>query len=250
MVRAYWWRHPNGTRNFGDELSALLLKHYCGLDVEWASPSEADLVCAGSILDVLPQTGFQGIVAGSGKLKSSTKIDLYHAAVLGLRGRLTFQDTILAPTAAPVLGEPGLMASEMVAPYGKKLWRFGLVPHWSDSDGALCKKFRHLDPHVIDATQSPHEVLAEIGSCEKIIASSLHAIAAADSYHIPRRLERFPNIDHPYEGGEYKFLDYHSALSMPCEFDESAVLAPKEKIEELKCEIFTMLQEVALLCRA
>ena len=46
---------------------------------------EADLVCAGSVLDALPQTGFQGIVAGAGKLKGSTHTDLYHATVLGLR---------------------------------------------------------------------------------------------------------------------------------------------------------------------
>ena len=142
------------------------------------------------------------------------------------------------------------MAAEMVAPYQRKLWRFGLVAHWSDAEGTLYKKFRHLDPHVIDVTKSPQEVLAEIGSCEKIIASSLHAIAAADSYGIPRRLERFPRIDHPWEGGRFKLDDYHSALEMPCEFDELAILAPKEKIEDLKCGIFTMLQEVTSLCRA
>jgi pyruvyltransferase len=248
-VRTYWWQHPSGRRNFGDELASLLIPHFCGVDIEWQTPSVADLVTTGSVLDVLPQKGWTGVVAGSGKLHSKTKTDLSQATVLGLRGKLTLADVKLPLDCHPVLGDPGLLVNEITEPR-RGFWKLGVVPHWTDcGTGLLFKKFAHLDPHYIDPTMEPERVLHEIGSCEKIVASSLHALIAADAFGIPRRAERFEKMTTPYEGNEWKWHDYSSVLGMPLEFDKPAVMAPRETVESIQAHLFDEFQTLARILR-
>ena len=197
--------------NFGDALAPLLLDHFCDAHLEWAPAHEASVITIGSILEHLPPK-WAGYVCGAGKLREDSVIDLSHATVLALRGPLTARGIKGNYT----LGDPGLLADELVGPQ-EKLYDLGVVPHWKDK--ALWAKFRLMfrwRPSVtlryINPSHDPLEVVAEIGRCRKIVTSSLHGLVTADAFGIPRRLELASELLNDTEGGDFKFRDYHQSI--------------------------------------
>ncbi len=231
-VLAYWWsQRPN----FGDLLSPLLIQRFAGITPVWAPPENADLVCAGSVLDVLP-LGWTGVVAGSGVLHEHTRIDLRHATILGLRGKLTWELAQSGNKTDAVLGDPGLLVAEFV-PAVEKKHKVGVLPHWTDVELA----YRFPDAHHISSAADPFTVIGEIASCEQLIASSLHGAVVADSFHMPRQVEPF--APKKYEGGTFKFHDYASGLGFPMKFGEMQSV-PKELIDARQSELFGMFERL------
>jgi hypothetical protein len=233
LVTAYWW---NERPNYGDTLTPLLLDRFSDLNAMWAPAEFAEIIVVGSILEHLPKE-WNGMVLGAGKLKQFSDIDLAKAKILGLRGKLT---------AAKIkgdyaLGDPGLLASELVDRPHVKTVDLCIVPHWSDN--VLADKFAHipardgLENIVVDPTADSLTVIKQIASAEKVVSSSLHGIIIADSFKIPRRAEKFPNMVKPYEGGEFKWHDYASVLDEPMIWGE--MHQPDErKIEQAQAELF------------
>ena len=245
-MRCYWWR--GASTNFGDELSHLILSHFAQINIEQSNPNDAEIVSTGSVLDVLP-VRWTGIVAGSGQLHSTTHRDLTNAHVFGLRGEFTAQFSKLNShdRANLTIGDPGLLASELV-PVERGKYELGVVPHWSDAELyprelARSRKQHYAEPILIDPTSDPLSVVAQIGSCKKIIASSLHGIICADAFGIPRRAEQFAKMTSPYEGGRFKFADYASSIRQPIEFGKLQT-APANRIAAMQTELFEMLREV------
>lgn len=246
-LRLYYW---DERRNFGDLLSPLLLKHFAQLkNVEHASPTEADIVCVGSVLDVLPQKGWRGVVAGSGKLHKETRTDLTDAHVMGLRGFLTLADVTLRPVDRRniVIGDPGLLVTELVNP-NRGRYPLGCVPHVTDTELfprelARARREHYAEPLLIDPAGDPLTIITQIASCQKIISSSLHGVITADAFGIPRRTERFPAMFNRYEGGDFKFADYGSSINQSVQI---GVLqeAPRNRVEQLQYELFGMLESV------
>jgi hypothetical protein len=233
-------------RNFGDEISPIMLEHFAELTIEWSPPEDAQIVSAGSVIDVLPAHGWRGTVAGSGKLHEEHH-DLTEANVVGLRGHLTRQTVELARRTDLVIGDPGLLAAELV-PVERERYELGVVPHWSDHELyrrelAASKRHHYARPRLIDVTRDPLEVIAEIGSCRKIVSSSLHGLIVADSFGIPRRAERFPKMGSRWEGDTFKFDDYASALDRKIEWGR-LTLAPMHKVIRIKAELFDMFREL------
>ena len=245
MTTAYFWRGDYGEkRNFGDELNALLLSHFSDINAKWSEPWNADILCGGSSLDVLPRTDYHGYVIGAGQLHESTRTDLRYATVLGLRGKLTRDRVVLAKHAIqPVLGDVGLLASEMATPIPNR-YEIGVVAHLTDTELyprelANARKYGYAEPINIDVTDDPIRVIETIGSCRKIIASSLHGIVTADAFHIPRRTEIAPALidDSVHEGGIWKFRDYESAIGQAVKFGVLQI-APRVRIEEIQRDLF------------
>jgi len=90
------------------------------------------------------------------------------------------------------------------------------LPHFSDSK--LGPRFTALCPApylstVIDPRGEPLDVLRLIGSCRKIVTSSLHGMIVADAFGIPRRVEISPAL--AKDGGDFKFRDYSASVKMP-----------------------------------
>jgi pyruvyltransferase len=242
IMRAYWWKvQPN----FGDYLTPFILETLLGITTEWSLPEDSEIVIVGSTIDVLPSFPWSGIIAGAGKLHERSRVPEL-AKVYGLRGELTAQSYGPGDYA---LGDPGLIVDEMV-PQQERIHNLGLVPHWTDRNTKeLEKRFKHLDPFVIDPAQDPVDAIAQIGSCKKIVSSSLHGIVIADAFGIPRRAERFPKINHHHEGGEFKFHDYASAIGLPMEF--GTLQEPKRnRIERAQAELFDMFEDLRGVCRA
>lgn len=235
-TKAYWWK---GTPNFGDQLTRLILHHF-GIETEWSSLAEAEVVVTGSQLDFVPED-WSGIVAGAGflKPKETKKQDPQQLSIMGVRGELTAR-RLRRANEDWVIGDPGLLASELV-PADREQHEWGVIPHWSDTE--LVPKFSHLDALVINPRDDPDAVLAQIGSCRKIVSSSLHGIIVADSFGIPRQFEAFPSMAKWREGGKYKFEDHGSAVGVPVRFGELQT-APLNRVEAIQFQLFEMLSEL------
>lgn len=238
---AYYW---TGRQNFGDRLTPLLFKHFTGLHLELAPFREAELICVGSILDIMPSY-WSGIVAGAGMLRENSLVDVTHARVLALRGPLTASKVKGLGHSDYALGDPGLLADELVGAQCRT-HNLGIVPHWSDTQLEKRPEFLKYDPLIIRPDEDPLEVIRKIGSCKKIVASSLHGIILADAFGIPRRTEIA--AQHAKEGGTFKFQDYNAAISNPFELGKTQ--EPKRsKVIARQHELYDVLVEAAGMLR-
>jgi hypothetical protein len=236
----YWAEQPN----FGDALALPLLEHFSQADWCYQAPEDAEVVVTGSILEHLP-SNWEGIVAGAGKLHEGSSVSLKQARILGVRGMLT-REALGARNA--VLGDPGLLASELV-PVDRETVEWAVIPHWSDQDLfprelANAQRYGYAEPLLIDPTNDPLEVVRTIGACKKIVSSSLHGLVVAASFGIPCRAEPFPLMDSIHEGGMFKHLDHASAIGQKFEFGVLQT-ANRQNVERCQAEIFDMLKSIS-----
>jgi hypothetical protein len=233
---AYWW---TGKPNFGDALNPLLLDWFGDVRPRRVPAADADVIVCGSVLEHLP-AGWQGIVAGAGKMYEQTDLDsrLAAATVLALRGPLSAKGV----PGDYALGDPGLLACELVAVDDvDKVYNLGIVPHWSDTTLEHRHEFKGFSPRIIRPDGDPLEVVAEIGRCRKVVSSSLHGLIVADAFGIPRRTEVAVRLEK--EGGMFKFRDHCAAVGVPFEVGVTQ-LAPRWIVERRQHEIYDVLASV------
>ena len=234
-MNIYYWKDK---KNFGDLLTPLLLKRFTGLSSKWSEPLESELVMVGSILHHLPKH-WEGVIVGSGKLYKETNVQFPNAKILAVRGPMTAAGL----KGNIVLGDPGLLADELVG-YQDKKWELGLVPHWSDTVLEHNPIFLKYKPKIIRVVDDPLKVIKEIGSCKKIVSSSLHGIILADAFGIPRRIELAPDmINGINEGGTFKWLDYSASINMKLVIGQTQEI-DYNLINDKQNELFQVLQEV------
>lgn len=198
VINAYWWRPRKAPWNFGDELGAIILRHY-GFKVKRVSFAKADVLLTGTMLDTAEKRNPTITVLGSG---SGHTHDADHDFnVLAVRGKLTA--LALGLPYVP-LGDLGLLASRIWTKSPAK-YDIGVVRHYVDHE-----EYPFADI-VIDATEPAEQVIKKISSCRVIMSSSLHGIIIADSYGIPNmRIARDDVIT-----GDWKWMDHKSALVKP-----------------------------------
>jgi pyruvyltransferase len=209
----YWnWRPQEKYRNFGDELTGLLLENiFPKQNHKWVEPEDADIVAVGSVLNTI-----------RGRLKPGTAIwgsgggywpeDVEGLEVLAVRGGLT-RDLCELPPDTP-LGDPALLLPLYIEPAAKQ-YRLGLVRHMGDHR-----------PHdtvghdlEISCLQHPLDVIKQITSCERIVSSSLHGWIVAYAYGIPC-------VPVPLDDGN-KFMDFMTSLgNQSLESQRERLLAP------------------------
>lgn len=229
---AFWW---SARRNWGDELTPLLLARFSDLDITWAPVEKADMLVVGSIIDLLPADGsYSGRIVGTGTLRpnNDARSKLKNANIYALRGPLTAAHV----PGTFALGDPGVLANELV-PMPDKIYNLSLLGHWRDRE--LQHRFTQWVPHIINPADGPLEVIKQIGASRKLVTSSLHGLVVADSFGIPRRLEYCPALDN--EGGQHKFLDWFAALNMPFELGKTA-RPSQRRLEDMQSEIFDALE--------
>lgn len=225
-ARTYWWR---GRPNFGDALAPLLLKRFGGVDAEWAGTGDADLFSIGSVLE----SARNAVVLGSGKLYPETQPSLTNR-YLAVRGPLTGVRT--------AFGDPGLLAEELVT-VPRRIHQLGILPHWSDNDLARDPRFTRYNHVIIDPGDDPLVVVKTIGSCHKIVTSSLHGAIVADSFGIPRRIEVAPRMGAGNEGGMFKFRDYNTSVGVQHTVGKTQS-AGKQEVETLKHVLYDLYQSL------
>lgn len=238
-VKAYWWRE---VPNFGDALAPLLLEYFSGLEVQWDTISRAQVASIGSILEHIPPL-WDGYILGSGKLMKESRLHLHTktAHILSLRGPLSAQGVPGSFT----LGDPGLLADELVGPQEKQ-WDLGILPHWQDRELAI--KFSALVKppftyKIINPRGNPLTVVKQIGACRRIVTSSLHGMIVADAFGgIPRRVEICPKMWR--DGGDFKFKDYSLSIQAPFKIGE--MIEPSRfRVEDVRFAVYDAYQTLA-----
>lgn len=243
-IVAYWW---NDRPNFGDALAPLLIKRFAGIKhVEHGYVHESQVASIGSILEHL-SPNYPGIILGAGKLHSDSRLHLHTMRpeqILALRGPISASGI----KGDYILGDPGLLADELVG-YQEKEHQVGILPHWSDNQ--LEQKFATLlakyNPLVIDPADDPLDVVRAIGSCHKLVTSSLHGVIVADSFGMARRFEYTKGFDR--DGGLTKFRDYSASIGTTLVVGET-VRPSKFAIEDRKNDIFDAYYEFGSLTKA
>jgi pyruvyltransferase len=234
-IKAYWWRE---VPNFGDALAPFLLERFSGIQVEWETVSRAQVVSIGSVLEHIPPL-WDGYILGSGMLHENSRLQVHQmksgitAKILSLRGPLTAR---VIP-GKYLLGDPGILADELVG-IQPKLWDLGILPHFSDTE--LVPRFEKLMPpgvtvKVINPCDHPLEVIKQIGSCRRLVTSSLHGMIVADAFGIPRRVEIAKAM--AYDGGTFKFRDYSASIQTKWE-PGTMIQASYFRVEDLKFQVY------------
>lgn len=200
-MKVYWCQGCGGGRNFGDQLTPLLLAHF-GIPVEWAPAAEAQLLAVGSVLSAIPKHGWRGTVIGTGFIQPGMRRDLHRANVVSVRGHWTRRAAGLPIHTS--LGELGVLAPLLAdgrqAPPVREL----VVPHYVDHSMAL----RHPDAAVMPITADPRDLIAAVAAAGIVFTSSLHGLILADAMAIPHSWEPHGEV----RGGRHKFVDYLSAM--------------------------------------
>jgi pyruvyltransferase len=235
IVKAYWWRE---VQNFGDALAPFLLEHFAETRVEWGTISHSQIASIGSILEHIPPL-WDGYVLGSGKLFEFSRLHLHTrtAKILSVRGPLSARGI----PGDFAVGDPGILAAELVGPQDKQ-FDLGILPHWQDK--GLVAKFMPLIPKQftvlsISPSDDPLAVLRQIGSCRRLVTSSLHGMIAADSFGIPRRVEVCAAMER--DGGNFKFRDYSASIQTPFEAGKM-IEASRFRIEDVQFEVYDAYQ--------
>lgn len=217
-LKLYWWRHSESKHgNFGDEITKLIIERNFKIKVEWAPPSECQMIATGSILDILvrEREANKPIVWGSGFIEEGeTKLSYNDSSILSVRGKFSLARISDVPADKHItLGDPGLLADSLLVKRSTKQYRLGIIPHYIDKDHPAIQRIQAMPGvHVIDPTDNCLEVIKTIDSCDTIISSSLHGLIVSDSLGVPNaHIKLSENL----KGGDYKFMDYYSVFKDP-----------------------------------
>lgn len=198
-MKVYWCEHCGGGRNFGDQLTPLLLAHF-GIPYTHAPGPEAQLVMVGSILSAVPNR-WRGTVLGTGLIQGGMARDLRRARVIAVRGALTREACHLRRSVP--LGDLGVLAPLLTDRVGSPTAAL-VIPHYVDDQIAK----RHPDAAFMPITSDPLDIIAAVRATGIVYTSSLHALILADALGIPHVWETHEAV----RGHGFKFSDYGSAL--------------------------------------
>lgn len=218
----YWYRSAN-LPNLGDEVTRLLLERRYNRPFRHVGDvDEADFVGVGSNLNQVfgrpksrDRTSPLSIV-GAGFMHPFLRVPtLPSVTIHSVRGYLSRQ---LLPEAAQdvLLGDPGVLASELVLERGLKKHDIGFIPHISrigDTDLAACVSALGEEVVVIDfRTDDIDATLKLMSECRTIVSQSLHGLIFADSLQLPNAWLYDKAL---HAGGAFKFYDYFSSVRRP-----------------------------------
>jgi hypothetical protein len=219
-IRMYWWRFESQPkRNFGDEISPLLVTEIFGRRCMWVLPHQCEIVAAGSIVELMMEMKGHNrpVLWGTGFMREEddhiSERDFDVVAVRGIRSR----DRMDHNRDRVSLGDPGLLADALLTGAPAKRYRMGLLPHFLDARVEAVDWLREQPGvHVIDATDDPRKVVNEVARCETLVSSSLHGLIVADSVGVPNAHLRLS--DNRFIGGMHKFRDYYSVFADPARY--------------------------------
>lgn len=198
-------------RNFGDELSPRVVEWVTGREVVWAPPRRADLVAVGSVLELVLERGFGGVIWGTG-LRGPVEGELAEKGracqVVAVRGEWT-RSSLGLGVSVP-LGDPGLFSRVLLHAEIGQSTRPVFIPHfsamWSDGRDALGARFRVVRPTLPAAV-----VIGEVAAAPWVLSESLHGVVVAHSVGIPAVLLRDESGS---SETDWKYADYLSALGI------------------------------------
>ena len=234
-IKLYWWHdRGNGIVNFGDEITKDILMQLFGYRSIHATQNEAELIGAGSILEIASnrEGNNEMYVWGSGFMwkdeQQAGRLERLHfCAVRGTHSR----DRLGVERSGIALGDPGLLANIVYKKSTIVTDKIGIVAHFVDANEPLVQQLREDKRFkMINPLRSPEEVAFDITSCKLVLSSSLHGLIFADSFNIPNmHIQLSGNV----AGGTYKFEDYYSATNRIYRGADVSRVFDKRYLEEI-----------------
>lgn len=231
-MKAYWWP----AKNFGDTLGPIILEWVLGEKIEFADRKDkGKILSVGSILVAIKKND---VVWGTGTNRRNIIKAPPGAKFLAVRGPFTRQ-TISGADVPQIYGDPALLLPKIYSPKIKKEHPVGIVPHYVDKPAVVGRKEK-----IIDIQADWKTVIGEILSCEKIIASSLHGLIAAEAYGIPAA---WVKLGEKIRGCELKFNDYIEGTGRPrrkpdTDIDRVNYIPPIENLEAIQERLIVALK--------
>ena len=252
-IKLYYYRHRDGTPNFGDALSPMIIERVIGRRTVWARQTDCDMAAIGSILSGILQRSWKRWLSlrfspvhiwGSGFIRAPEAAELAAKGALhvhAVRGHATRAGLKMPETTA--LGDPGLLAGRLLRKPVKKRHSWAIVPHTVDAGMAVIRGLKACTPHaaIADLNGDPDACLETIAASDFVISTSLHGLITADALGIP---SIWAKMSGRVSGDRFKFEDYYSALGMtapdrfkiqrPLNLDmlcERAICAPSAAVE-------------------
>lgn len=213
-VLLFWVQPDKHIVNFGDEMSADIIRRIFKKKVINASSDSAQMLGVGSIVecynierDILWDRENKIKIWGTGIRQAETIIEKPNDyEICALRGELTAKK--FGVSGEVPLGDPGLLAN-LAYKKSPAVSKIGVVPHMTHMDLNIVKKLRADNRFlVIDPCRDPENVIKDITKCNLVLSSSLHGLVVADSFSIPNIHTEFGIL----EEGDFKFDDYYSAF--------------------------------------
>jgi pyruvyltransferase len=239
------------TKNYGDAISVLVIEKIFKIKVEHSVlsntyPVDDHVISMGSIMDYVTSdsiiwgTGYieESSYLGRKYLLSGVKPKMIHA----VRGKLTRNKLISEGVDCPeVYGDPALLLPLIYSLENKIKYKYGLIPHYVDVNHNLIKEIPDVSLINIMTGHFPYLLLDKISEVEIVISSSLHGLIVAVAYGKPCIWVKFSNR---IVGGEFKFLDFFSALDYDATYMCLDLTNSTELSEEiLNCYIIHVDQE-------
>lgn len=205
-VDLYYWRPKNGTLNFGDHLSKIIVNLILstkGFTLDDETPQNKRLFALGSILQF---TTDGSVVWGSGwnGKAPAESFTTKRLDIRAVRGPLTADFlTKRGFDVPPVFGDPALLLPLVCQGRFKPnpIREFAIVPNLHDIHlpALLCHRNDIISPLL-----GWNTVVTQILEAKLILASSLHGLIIAEAFGIPARYVRFSETE-----SLFKYEDYY-----------------------------------------
>lgn len=203
-MRAY--QHPT-TKNFGDTLPLPILRHLGNAVTRADRDDTGKVVSVGSVMNVIRPGDW---VWGTG-VQHDRRYSAARTTFLAVRGPITRAsiDNVHIPQ---VYGDPALLLPLIYNPDVDKTHRLGIIPHYLD---ATLSKARHPNALHISVKMPWQHIVRQLKSCERVIATSLHGIIAAEAYGIP--VTWHASYSRKMVSTSLKFQDYFLGTGRDCQ---------------------------------
>jgi pyruvyltransferase len=226
-------------RNWGDAINPALVEFIGGgrvqsvdIDARALLPlprePQADTLYA-VVGSIVHHADCQTIIWGAGFQSPGISPKQAPKGVRAVRGPLTAAELRKQGIDCPdVYGDPVLLLPRYYRPEGRKRYRLGIIPHFSDqADGKMLRYAGTDEVKVIDIRGGLWSTINLVCECEHIVSTSLHGLILADAYGIPNA---WAKLGDDIPGGTFKFNDYYRAIGVG---DSLPTASLTETVDEL-----------------
>jgi pyruvyltransferase len=237
-------------RNWGDAINPALVEFISGetvqsvdIDARALLPlprdPRADTLYA-VVGSIVHHADCQTIIWGAGLQSAGIGPKQPPKGVHAVRGPLTAAELRRQGVDCPdVYGDPVLLLPRYYRPEGRKRYRLGIIPHFSDQADTKMARYAASDEvKIIDIRGGLWSTVNQVCECEHVVSTSLHGLILADAYGIPNA---WAKLGDDIPGGTFKFNDYYRAIGVG---DSLPTVSLTETVDEL-CQK-SLKREVAL----